>query len=98
MTRLNGFILIGLIGVALHPSTTRAEDVSGPITRTLMLSEDTRLVGDVTCQVTGAPCIAFAVPNITLALNGFTITGQNDPALGCKGASVVTETGISTNG
>jgi hypothetical protein len=100
MTRLKGFILIGLAGVALHtlPSIAGAEDISGPITRTVMLSEDTRLVGDVTCQVTGAPCIAFAAPNISLALNGFTITGQNDPALGCKGASVGTETGISTNG
>jgi hypothetical protein len=100
MTRLRLFILIGLTGALVHASShpARAEDISGTITRTLMLSENTRLVGDVTCQVTGAPCIAFGASNIVLALNGFSITGQNDPALGCKGASVGTETGISTNG
>lgn len=100
MTRLRAFILIGLAGAVLHASsgTARAEDISGTVTRTLMLSENTRLIGDVTCQLSGTPCIAFAAPNIVLALNGFTITGQNDPTLGCKGASVGTETGVSTNG
>jgi hypothetical protein len=76
----------------------RAEDIRGTIVRTLMLSENSRLVGDVTCQVTGAPCIAFAAPNIALTLNGFSITGPNDAATGCKGTSVGTEPGISTNG
>lgn len=100
MTRPRAFFLILTAGAMLHAiaGTARAEDITGTITRTLMLSEDTRLVGDVSCQVSGAPCIAFGAPNITLGLNGFTITGQNDPALGCKGASVGTETGISTNG
>ena len=63
-----------------------------------MLSEDSRLVGDVTCQVTGAPCIAFGAPNIVLSLNGFSVTGSNDAVAGCKGTNVGTETGISTNG
>jgi hypothetical protein len=63
-----------------------------------MLSETSRLVGDVTCQVTGAPCIAFGAPNIALNLNGFTVTGPNDPATACKGVSVGTETGIGSNG
>ncbi len=99
MTRLKAFILVAA-AVAMHTSSgvARAEDISGTVTRTLMLSENTRLVGDITCQVTGAPCIAFGAPNLTLSLNGFTISGQNDPALGCKGANVGTETGISTNG
>jgi hypothetical protein len=48
--------------------------------------------------VTGAPCISFGAPNITLTLDGFSITGPNDPATGCKGVSVGTETGINTNG
>jgi len=80
------------------PSEVRAEDIRGTILRTLTLSETSRLVGDVTCQVTGAPCIAFGAPNIALNLNGFTISGLIDPASGCKGTSVGTETGISTNG
>lgn len=79
-------------------NTAGAEDIKGTVTRTLVLSENTRLVGDVTCQVSGAPCIAFGAPNIVLTLNGFTVTGPNDPATGCKGTSVGTETGISTNG
>ena len=76
----------------------QAEDISGVVVKTLILSEDTRLVGDITCKVTGAPCIAFGVPNISLSLNGFTITGQADAMTGCKGAAVTGETGISTNG
>src|SRR5437879_5277340 len=84
--------------VLVTSSTARAEDIRGTILRTLMLSEDSRLVGDVTCQVTGAPCIAFGVPNITLNLNGFSITGSNDAVTGCKGTSLGTEPGISTNG
>src|SRR6185369_1696176 len=75
-----------------------AEDLRGTVVRTLILSEDSRLVGDITCQVTGGPCIAFGAPNIGLALNGFSITGSTDPVVGCKGTNVATETGITTNG
>ena len=75
-----------------------AEDLSGTVVRTLVLSENSRLVGDITCQVTGAPCIAFGAPNLVLTLNGFSITGPNDPTTGCKGTSVGAESGISTNG
>src|SRR3954447_7128070 len=90
-------VFIGAI-VLLDARTSRGEDISGTVTRTLTLSENTRLVGDITCQLTGAPCIAFGAPNITLSLNGFTITGLNDSTTGCKGTSVAAETGISTNG
>jgi hypothetical protein len=81
--------------------TTRAahaEDIRGTIVRTLVLSENTRLVGDVTCNVTAAPCIAFGAPNIVLSLNGFTINGQADPLTGCRGDRVATEMGIISNG
>ena len=100
MKRVKGFVVAGLMGISviLVPGVASAEDISGVIVRTLLLSEDTRLVGDVTCQVTGAPCISFGAPGITLSLNGFTITGRADPAAGCKGVSVGAETGIHTNG
>ncbi len=100
MKNVKALVLAGLVGGALIVASgiANAEDISGVIVRTLMLSENTRLVGDVTCKVTGAPCIAFGVPNISLSLNGFTITGPNDATTGCKGASVGTETGISTTG
>jgi parallel beta-helix repeat protein len=84
--------------VLLSCGTANAEDISGTVVRTLILSENTRLVGDVTCQVTGAPCIAFGAPNIALLLNGFTITGQAEPSTGCQGKQVPTDIGISTNG
>jgi len=100
MKNVKAFVLAGLVGSALIVGSgiAVAEDISGTIVRTLMLSETSRLVGDVTCQVTGAPCIAFGAPNIALNLNGFTITGPNDPATGCGGTSVGTDTGISSNG
>jgi len=84
--------------MVLAPAPASAEDISGLIVRTLVLSENTRLVGDVTCTVTGGPCIAFGAPNIVLLLNGFSITGPNNPATGCGGTSIGTDTGISTNG
>ena len=84
--------------VLLPSSIVHAEDLRGTVVRTLILSEDSRLVGDITCQVTGGPCIAFGAPNIGLALNGFSITGSTDPVVGCKGTNVATETGITTNG
>jgi hypothetical protein len=91
-------VVLATGAVLLVSQAVRAEDIRGVIVRPLMLSENSRLIGDVTCQVTGAPCIAFGASNISLSLNGFTITGSNDAATGCKGANVGTETGISTNG
>lgn len=96
--RLASRIGFSLLVAILLTGSAQAEDISGTIVRTFMLSENSRLVGDVTCQVTGAPCIAFGAPNLVLSLNGFSITGPNDPTLGCKGTNVTAETGISTNG
>ena len=49
-----------------------------------MILEDSQLAGDVDCtQVApGTACIKFGADHITLRLNGFTITGNADPALG----------------
>ena len=100
MTNVKAWLVTGLVGGALFVASgvADAEDISGTIVRTLVLSENTRLVGDVTCNITGGPCIAFGAPNIVLNLNGFTITGLADPANGCRGTSIGTDTGISTNG
>lgn len=100
MHTVKALVLAALAGGALLLATgvAEAEDIKGVVARTLVLSEDTRLVGDVTCTVTGAPCIAFGAPSISLNLNGFSITGQIDAAVGCKGAAVASETGVSTNG
>jgi parallel beta-helix repeat protein len=55
-----------------------AEDISGTITATKVIFEDSQLVGDVTCTMTDGPCIDFGASHIKLRLNGFTMTG---PAL-----------------
>ena len=86
------------VACILAAAPAAAEDISGTVVRTLILSENTRLIGDVTCTVTGGPCIAFGAPNIALVLNGYTITGLGNPATGCGGASIGTDIGISTNG
>lgn len=100
MRRGFAFVLPSLLAGAfsLIAASAVAEDISGTIVRTLILSENTRLVGDVTCTVTGGPCIAFGAPNIVLILNGYTITGLGNPATGCGGTSIGTDTGVSTNG
>jgi hypothetical protein len=100
MTLAKRIRLCGLAGAALlvGSSTAHAEDLRGTVVRTLVLSENSRLIGDITCQVTGAPCIAFGAPNLVLNLNGFSISGPNDPAVGCKGTNVTAETGITSNG
>lgn len=93
---MTGVVVVGALLVMAVPAG--AEDIRGTVVRTLVLSEDSRLVGDVICQVTGAACIAFGAPNISLSLNGFSITGSIDAVAGCKGTNVGTEVGITTNG
>lgn len=83
--------LIGSVGI------THAADVGGTIATTLTITEDSQLVDDVTCTVTGAPCIAIGAPNVTLELNGFTMTGQADPQIACSGAGTGAEIGIDVN-
>jgi hypothetical protein len=80
--------------VGAQPST----ELSGTITTTLDLTRDARLVGDVTCAVTGAPCIRIAASGVALRLEGFSITGQADPLTGCGGASTANEHGIVISG
>jgi len=70
------FVLLILFGCA---EFARAEDIGGTITATKIIIEDSRLVGDVICTTTTGPCIQFGAPNITLRLNGFTITGPANP-------------------
>ena len=77
--------------------SAHAANIGGTITGTLTITEDSQLVDDVTCTLTGAPCIAIGAPNITLNLNGFTMTGQADPQTACSGAGTGTDIGIDVN-
>ena len=96
-SKLSLFIpLAVVVGVGSAPSA--ADSVSGLITRTYVIVEDTDLTGDVTCDVTGAPCFSFGASGVELRLNGFTITGKADPVTACTGAALTAnEGGIFTN-
>jgi len=94
-TRLWTLFFIGTLLICI--STAHAIDISGTITATLTITENSRLVGDVTCTVTGAPCIAFGASNLILDLNGFSMTGLGDPITGCMGNGIAGEFGIDVN-
>ena len=64
-------------------ATGVAANISGTITATRTIMENSKLVDDVTCTVTGAPCIAFGASGLTLDLNGFSITGLADRQTTC---------------
>jgi hypothetical protein len=87
-----------LFALLVCAGNARAAKISGPISTTLTISEDSQLVGDVTCTVSGAPCIAIAAPHVTLSLNGFTMTGLGDSQTGCGGGATAGEQGIFVNG
>ena len=68
----------------------QAMDIQGTLTSTLTITENSQLVGDVSCLVQGAACIAFGASNINLNLNGFTMTGQGNPPTGCLAGGTAT--------
>ena len=87
--------LLGLL--SMYAWSVYAADIGGAISSTLTITEDSQLVDDVTCTVTGVPCIAIGAPNVTLELNGFTITGLADPQTPCGAGANPDETGIEVN-
>ena len=100
MTRLKTLTWFASFLVALLVCTRSAyaADISGTITTTLTIMENSKLVGDVICTVTGAPCIAFGGSGLTLDLNGFSMTGLGDALTGCAGTSAAGEIGIDVDG
>jgi hypothetical protein len=97
LRRIPCFALV-IGALAVSASRAQARDIGGTISTTLTITEDSQLVDDVTCTVTGAPCIAIGAPSVRLDLNGFTMTGQADPQTGCSGTSTANEVGIDVNG
>lgn len=80
-----------------------AADIGGTLTATRTIMENSKLVDDVTCNVTGAPCIAFGASGLTLDLNGFSITGLADRQTTCSSgpttfSPTAAEDGIDLNG
>jgi Right handed beta helix region len=80
-----------MVGAGIAQATT----VPSTITTTLTITTDSRLTSDVTCAVTGAPCIQFGAPGIKLNLNGHTMTGNGSRNTCTFSAG---EDGIFTNG
>ncbi len=82
--------LKGLFGLSmcaawllLGGGVAQATDISGAISSTVTIFDNSQLVGDVTCAVASGPCILFGAPHIKLWLNGFTMTGPADPPNNC---------------
>ena len=61
--------------VLLCAERTTATEISGTISTTLTIFDDSKLVGDVTCAVDSGPCILIAASHVKLSLNGFTLAG-----------------------
>src|SRR5712692_4100946 len=76
----------------LSASVVCATDISGTISSTVTIFDDSRLVGNVNCNVPltaadangVASCIAFGASHITLHLNGHTLTGPVTPPTNCS--------------
>jgi hypothetical protein len=83
--------------IFLSAVTAHATDISGTISSTLTISENSKLVGDVTCTVVGASCITFGVSGLTLDLNGYNMVGLGDSVTGCSGNATANEVGILVN-
>ena len=84
MTRLINVCQFALLlAIFVFAGTAQAAKISGTISSTLSITEDSDLVGDVKCTVTGAACISIDAPQVTLRLNAFTMTGLGDPQTGC---------------
>ena len=95
---LRGLMLSGVL--LFLTRATQAEDISGLISTTLTIVENSQLTGDVICAQSGGPCIQFGADHIRLRLNGFTITRTDtEPPTGCVSRTTFPlEDNISTNG
>ena len=96
MQILKSFALLSIV-VLVSVGSVHAMDISGTISSTLTITENSKLVGDVTCTVVGAACITFAVSGLTLDLNGYNMVGLGDAATGCSGSQTANEAGIFVN-
>jgi len=81
-----------MLSVSLAPAY--ATDLSGTYTTSQVITEDSRLTGDVECAatLTTSSCIVFGASHIRLDLNGFTITGPVDPKANVAACSKTTDT------
>jgi hypothetical protein len=95
MKKLALGLFLGIAGGAFVGGIAGATDISGTISSTLTITQNSRLTGDVSCTVTGAPCIKFGAPGIALELNHHMMTGNGSRNICTFNAG---EDGILTNG
>jgi hypothetical protein len=104
LTRL---ALVPVAGLVVSAGSAQAAKISGTISDTLAVTENSQLAGDVTCTVTNAPCLDITASNVTLDLNGFSLTGLADPQTGCAGSGasgaeqgirILNQTGVTIKG
>src|SRR5262245_23413094 len=74
--------LASIVAAHIHGTAWALDRVSGTLTRTFTIVDNTELVGDVICDVTAVPCFSFGVSDVEFRLNGFSITGKADPVTG----------------
>ena len=81
---------LAVLALVVCPWRAQATDISGNISTTMTITEDSRLVSDVTCttSVQLAPCIVIGASHVTLSLNGHTLTGPVDPLTDVNKCSV----------
>jgi hypothetical protein len=96
-----------LSALFLCAGSIHATDIGGTISSTLTITADSQLVDDVTCTVSDAPCLDIVASNVTLELNGFSMTGLADPQTGCQGSGtsgpehgirILNQTGVTIHG
>ena len=85
--RIGGLISSSMVALLACATMAYCRDISGTISSTLTITDSSRLTGDVTCTVTGAPCISIGASNVTLDLNGYSITARAIRKLGAAGPS-----------
>jgi len=84
--------VLAVLALLVSVERAQATDISGTITSTLTISDDSQLVGDVNCNVPlteadangVASCIAFGASHIALHLNGHTLSGPVTPPTNCS--------------
>lgn len=95
--RVIGWLTLFVVTLLGLGGSAYAADIGGTINSTLTIAENSRLIADVNCTVTGAPCLTFGASGVTLDLNGYSITGLGDPVTACGGGATGSEVGILVN-
>jgi hypothetical protein len=70
------FSVLSVFALFVCGARVQAAEISGTHTSTLTIYDDSELVGDVKCMVSGNPCIQFGASDIKLRLNGYSITEE----------------------